>query len=458
MKTFTKTVLPILIAVALTIIIGVNSLNAVLAVLEDMLGPSYNPNPNPNPNPGPSDDDKYYVNFWLEPEDSKYGLDELYAKVEINANFMMPDDPYREGLVFDGWYYDKGDWRDRLDINVLWSNPPQHDVDVYARFVKWTDSGDPNPEPQAPAELIFAPYTGTPYYAVVGITDGDMTEVTIPDEYNYKKVVAIAADAFKGRTELRSVYMSDNIEHIEASAFEGCRGLIYVDFSYGLKTIGDRAFWGCQSLSDVFIVNETLVSIGEAAFGNMGVIQRLNLPHHLFEVNNKAFDGTNSVQNATVPPSALYSMPKNGLVQLVVWGPGEITTSFSNIKSLESLTIRGGVTKICDNAFLGCTALENLVLTDGLTSIGKYAFKGCTALFAVDLPDSLTEIGQRAFSGCTGLTSIVIGANVEKVEGHVFENCSALAYIYCRASAKPSGWVATWKNSCNATVVWGYKG
>ena len=56
MKTFTKTVLPILIAVALTIIIGVNGCNNIIAVLEDMAGPGYNPNPNPNPNPGPSDD------------------------------------------------------------------------------------------------------------------------------------------------------------------------------------------------------------------------------------------------------------------------------------------------------------------------------------------------------------------------------------------------------------------
>ena len=457
MKTFTKTVLPILIAVALTIIIGVNSLNAVLAVLEDMAGPDYNPNPNPDPNPGPGDDDTYYVNFWIESEEDKYGLAELYAKVEINDNFMMPDDPYRDGYVFDGWYYDKGDWRDLLDINALWSDPPQHDVNVYARFVKWTDSGDPNPEPQAPAELIFAPYTGTPYYAVVGITDGDMSEITIPDEYNYKKVVAIAADAFKGQTEIKQVYMSDNIEHIDASAFEGCKGLEYVDFSDNLKTIGARAFYGCKSLADVYIVNETLVSIGEAAFGNMGVIQNLDLPQHQFEVHNKAFDGTDAVHVATVPPSALYSLPKSALSTLIVWGAGEITTTFSNVKTLESVTIRGGVTKICDNAFLGCTALTHLVLTDSLTSIGKYAFKGCTALTSVDLPASLTEIGQRAFSGCTGLEEIVLGKNVATLGGSVFENCTGLKTIFCYANTKPSGWVATWKNGCNATIVWGHR-
>ena len=455
MKTFFKTVLPILIAVALTIIIGVNAMNNTLAMLKDMMGPDYNPSPNPNPNPDPDGNDEYYVNFWIDKVEYGFELTECYARVKINDNFVMPDNPYREGYNFDGWYYDKDSWNNLLDVNELWREPPTHDLDVYAHFVKWTDSEEPDPTPQAPAELIFEPYTGTPYYAVVGITDGDMTEITIPDEYNYKKVVAICAGAFQGRTGIQKVRMSDNIEHIESSAFEGCNGITYVDFSYGLKTIGDRAFWGCKRLYDVLITGE-LTTIGAGAFGEC-CIGSLTLPETLTSVDDKAFEGAVLNNHVCVPPVALYSLPKDAIVTLVVWGPGEITTSFNNLQRLESVTVRGGVTKIGANAFIGCTALTRLVLVDDLASIGANAFKGCTALTSVTFPEALTEIGQRAFSGCTGLSEVVLGENVATLGGYVFENCTGLKTSFCYANTKPSGWVATWKKGCDATVVWGHR-
>ena len=45
-----------------------------------------------------------------------------------------------------------------------------------------------------------------------------------------------------------------------------------------------------------------------------------------------------------------------------------------------SVSIPGGVTKIVEDAFSGCTSLSAVIIPEGVTKIGKKAFEGCEAL------------------------------------------------------------------------------
>lgn len=66
--------------------------------------------------------------------------------------------------------------------------------------------------------------------------------------------------------------------------------------------------------------------------------------------------------------------------------------------------------------------VETLALPSGLTKIGDYAFAGCSSLTTLSVPDTVTEIGERAFYNCTALTPIAWD-NVTSIGAYAFYQC-----------------------------------
>lgn len=64
------------------------------------------------------------------------------------------------------------------------------------------------------------------------------------------------------------------------------------------------------------------------------------------------------------------------------------------------VVIPGGVRKIGDGAFHGCTGLTSVVIPDSVTEIGWNAFSGCVGLTSIEILDGVTSIGRSAFYGC----------------------------------------------------------
>ena len=64
---------------------------------------------------------------------------EVYATVNTSGNetIKMPNDPVKEGHVFDGWYCDKDVWTKPFTANSLLDTPLSENMSVYA---KWTSS------------------------------------------------------------------------------------------------------------------------------------------------------------------------------------------------------------------------------------------------------------------------------------------------------------------------------
>ena len=68
---------------------------------------------------------------------------------------------------------------------------------------------------------------------------------------------------------------------------------------------------------------------------------------------------------------------------------------------------------------------------DGLTvtKIGDEAFMGCKDMTSVSFPNSLTQIGNSAFKNCESLTKVTMGEGIKKIDVDAFHNCTALEEV-----------------------------
>ena len=63
--------------------------------------------------------------------------DAVYATIKTNGEevLKMPNDPVKEGVVFDGWFWDKDSWQKPFTANSLLDAPLSSNMAVYAKWV-----------------------------------------------------------------------------------------------------------------------------------------------------------------------------------------------------------------------------------------------------------------------------------------------------------------------------------
>lgn len=123
---------------------------------------------------------------------------------------------------------------------------------------------------------------------VTACTKNASGEITIPAEYQGKKVVAIADNAFANCTGLTKVVMPDSIITVGECAFEGCTAIAEVTLSYNLKTIESYAFFACDALKSVTIYPE-IKEIGSYAFFDCDSLTSVVIPEGFVNIPDGAF-------------------------------------------------------------------------------------------------------------------------------------------------------------------------
>jgi tetratricopeptide (TPR) repeat protein len=103
--------------------------------------------------------------------------------------------------------------------------------------------------------------------------------------------------------------------------------------------------------------------------------------------------------------------------------------SFKNCKSLRSVTISEGITKIGNHAFFKCKRLDRVIIPEGVTDIGDNAFCECKSLKSITLPSSLKNIGSASFSGCMKLRTCNIPDGITNINKDTFAICKSLESI-----------------------------
>ena len=69
----------------------------------------------------------------------------VYAVIDTSGDEIvsMPQDPYKEGFIFDGWFWDKDKWLKPFTANSLLETPLSSDLKVYAKFIVANEEENP---------------------------------------------------------------------------------------------------------------------------------------------------------------------------------------------------------------------------------------------------------------------------------------------------------------------------
>ena len=105
---------------------------------------------------------------------------------------------------------------------------------------------------------------------------------------------------------------------------------------------------------------------------------------------------------------------------LTIYGEGEMYSDYSQMadwfyyceysdlkQKIKKISFLGTPTNIVGNVFSNMTSLESISLHSGIERVDSYAFKDCTALTSVNL-GGVDSVGSYAFSGCTALDEVTV--------------------------------------------------
>lgn len=168
---------------------------------------------------------------------------------------------------------------------------------------------------------------------------GEMPENTaihIPET-----VTGIAAWAFYGQDNLKSVYISDGVKLLGEKIFSGCSSLSEVRLPADLKEIPNQTFQNCQTLAEILLPDK-LTAIRDKAFSGCTSLSKVNLPESITEIEDGAFSKC-ALEEVTLPAN------------LEMLGG-----AFSSCYKLKKIIIPKSVEFIGNGVFRTCTSLESV--------------------------------------------------------------------------------------------------
>jgi hypothetical protein len=305
--------------------------------------------------------------------------------------------------------------------------------------------------PPAVAQAQFTFTTNNGGLTITGYT-GPPWAVIIPSTTNGYPVTSIGQGAFFECTRLTNVNIPDSVTSIGSSAFGSCPFLTSVTIGTNLTIIGDFAFYDCYALTSITIP-DSVTSIGEGAFENCPELiitipdsvtnigdyafqyctslSSVTIPARLTSIGNYVFHDCNHLTSVTIGTN--------------VTSIGE--GAFDYCDDLTNVTIPASVTSIGADAFGSSSDLTNITVAASnpdYTSLSGVLFdKAQVTLLqypgglggSYTIPASVTRIGDDAFVGCYFLTSVTIPVSVTSIEADVFKFCDNLTSVYFQGNS-----------------------
>ena len=245
----------------------------------------------------------------------------------------------------------------------------------------------------------------------------------------HPSVVKVDNNAFDSCRELRKVVLNEGLQKIGNSAFYACKSVESITLPSTVTEISQSAFNRCTSLREVAL-NKGLRKIGPAVFWDCASLQSIAIPSTVSEIGRSAFESCNSLR--TVVFSDSNKMKKTALTAYLIQnGLKKIEpNTFSDCKSLESITLPSTLTEIGERAFDRCKKLTEVELKEGLQKINQRAFYENKALKRIVIPCTVNSIGSMAFKGCTELKEVTLNHKKIKTMGDkVFEGCPSSSTV-----------------------------
>lgn len=222
-----------------------------------------------------------------------------------------------------------------------------------------------------------------------------LRRVALPDD-----VEEIGAGAFGSAILLEYVKLPKMLKRIGNASFAGCYNLEFSPeaFPAGLTEIGDSAFYACGRLNDLTLP-VSLKKIGDEAFASSGLARITINDGCRVEIGNRAFMNCGNLKEAALPSTigrlgteVFYGDYNISGLNLPVTTP---YVAFQNL-ALREVAIPASSVGISPNAFCLCRSMESVDLPEGLSRIFEYAFQACGRIEVMVLPSTLTEIWQNS--------------------------------------------------------------
>ena len=275
-------------------------------------------------------------------------------------------------------------------------------------------------------------------------------------------VTNVGAYAFQSMTQIASVTLSSTVTKIGVSAFAVCKALVDMELTKTVATVDSYAFYGCTNLKELRILGKNTAFSGSAAtVPEIALIrgQENSKASEYANKYNKTYLDLDAVAQGSCGDSLKWKVTADR--ELVIFGAGAMTDFSSAARApwynaycntIESVTVREGVTTIGSYAFQNCKKITLVTLPSTLTSIGVSAFSLCSSLPEIEIPENVEMLGSYAFYKCTGMTDIRF-LSVEMTITSSANTIPETATIHCAAGSKAEKYAEKFARPVNRIIV-----
>lgn len=288
--------------------------------------------------------------------------------LDQGAVFILPPDPVREGLVFEGWVSPVAITDASVTVDLQ---------DIIIGALYRTESG------ATELDIVVTANTLSSGGGKVSLTLTGMTSVDWGDGTTNSQTSHTYAS--KGAYTIK-IYGATTLTNIGASA----------------------------SLRRARLAS-TVTSIGTGAFEDCMALEYVSMPASVTSIGGSAFHSCSSLKALTVP---------SGVVDIGA-------SVFNYCSSMKSVALPSGITSVGDGGFRYCYSLEAVSFTAALTSVGTNAFANCRTLVKIYVAQ-VASFGDTAFADCASLLEVYLygnGATIATGGEEVFDGCGDMLEV-----------------------------
>ena len=242
-------------------------------------------------------------------------------------------------------------------------------------------------------------------------------------------VRVIEHQAFSGCKGIVALELPSTLTSIESNAFDNCSGIMTgIDLRHAtqLQTIQTSTFSNCSQIPFVMLP-DSVVSIGQAAFSGCKSMKSLDLGNGLTKLDNAAFANCTSLEEIYLPDS------------YVCIGGNTGNACFPGCTSVRVLNVG------CSNGTIyardlrtDSTCLEKIIIRGSVKTISWSCFSSnvfaTNANARIVIEEGVEEIEQGAFANCTGIIEVILPSTLKTIAYSAFSGCTGLTTLRISAS------------------------